>query len=438
VWLTPEEERGYYLGFSNEGLWPLCHRTEIAPVFRPDDFRTYSTVNARFAGAVCDETAHDAPIVLVQDYHFALAPRMIRERLPRSVIVTFWHIPWPSPRQFAACPFGRQLLEGLLGSSIVGFQTAEDAQHFLETVEWSLPASVDRGRRVISFEGSQTAVRSYPVSVEWPSRWASQAPPVAECRAGVRQMLGVPADVPLVVGVDRLDYTKGIPRKLLAIERLLEMHPELRGRFVFAQIAEPSRECLPAYHELRCRVRSLADRINERFGADGCRPIVLLEEHYEAPDVYRFLRAADVCYVNSLHDGMNLVAKEFVSARDDERGVLVLSEFAGASRELTAALTVNPYAVAAAAQALARALEMPAAEQATRMRSLRAVVAKRNAYRWAQAMLTDAVRLRGRQLIHRRNDRERSGIQPRESPSFSQTFIEEDPWPSPKLNCSTR
>jgi trehalose 6-phosphate synthase len=330
----------------------------------------------------------------VQDYHFALAPDMIRRRLPLSTIIAFWHIPWPSPRRFGICRWRRQLLEGLLGSSIVGFQTPDDCRNFIETVGASLDAQIDRRRGVITHAGRQTRVRAYPASVEWPSRLAAQSPSVEVCRAAIRSRLGLAPDVRLGVGVDRLDYTKGITEKLCAVERLLESHPEWLERFVFVQIAEPSRHCLPAYRALRSRLWETADRINARFGAPGYRPIVLLEAHHDPEDVYRFLRAADLCFVGSLHDGMNLVAKEFVTARDDDRGVLILSKFAGAARELTGALLVNPWAIDESADALAEALSMGDEQQSRRMRAMRSIVAEFNSYRWAAEMLSDGARLR--------------------------------------------
>jgi trehalose 6-phosphate synthase len=393
VWLDAHEERGYYYGFANEGLWPLCHRTHVQPVFRSDDFTLYETVNARFAAAVCEEVETECPLILVQDYHLALAPQVIRERLPLSTIVSFWHIPWPHPRDFETCPWGRQLLEGLLGSTIVGFQTPDDCDHFIETVERTLDLHIDRRQDVIACGDRRVTVRAYPVSVEWPNRWARQSAPVEACRAAVRLQLGLPPDVRLAVGVDRLDYTKGIAEKFLAVDRLLESYPEFRERFVLVQIAEPSRSSLGSYREARSRVLETADRVNDRFGTGSYTPIVLLDAHHEPAEVYGFLRAADVCYVGSLHDGMNLVAKEFVAARDDDRGVLVLSRFTGAARELTGALLVNPYAVDETACTLALALGMTQDEQASRMRAMRGVVAEFNAYRWVGEMLTDAARL---------------------------------------------
>ncbi len=394
VWLDPDDQRGYYYGFSNEGLWPLCHHAGVAAVFRAKDFDAYASVNARFAAAVLDESTTERPLVLVQDYHCALAPQLIRERMPLATIVSFWHIPWPTPAAFARCPWGMRLVQGLLGSSIVGLQTPDDCRNFVDTVESLLDVDVSRSRDVIEWEGRPIRVRPYPVSVEWPNRWVRQSASIAECRRAVCDQLGVASDVQLVVGIDRLDFTKGIAEKLLAFAELLERHPDLRGRLVFAQVAEPSRDCLPAYQALRSRIHSLRDRINARFGAKRAGPVVLIEQHQEPREVYRWLRAADVCYVGSLQDGMNLVAKEFVTARDDERGVLVLSRFAGAARELRTALTVEPHAIEETAATLASALNMSIAEQTRRMRTMRAVVAVRNTYRWAGAILTDAARVR--------------------------------------------
>jgi trehalose 6-phosphate synthase len=394
VWLSQEEEQGYYFGFANEGLWPLCHIAHVRPVFRTPDWEQYVRVNRRFADAVKEEARTDDPVVLVQDYHFALAPRMIRERLPRATVLAFWHIPWPSAERFGVCPWHREILEGMLGSSIVGFHTLQHCNNFLEAVDRFLESRIDRERTSVVLGGSESLVRPYPISIEWPDRWALSAPPVPECRREVAAELGLGPDALLAVGVDRLDYTKGIEDRLLAVERLLERFPRLRGRLTFAQLAAPSRTLIAEYQGLNERIEALAARINSRFAEGAWRPIALSRSHHEPPAVFRYLRAADVCYVSSLHDGMNLVAKEFVAAREDERGVLVLSRFTGAARELTEALLVNPYDLEEASAALATALSMDPAEQAERMRAMRAHVSEFNVYRWAGRMLTDAARLR--------------------------------------------
>jgi trehalose 6-phosphate synthase len=396
VWLSVEEEQGYYYGFANEGLWPLCHLAHARPIFRSQDWHYYQSVNAKFADAVCAEVDTDDPIVLVQDYHFALAPKLIRERLPRATVIIFWHIPWPNAERFGICPWRNDLLEGLLGASIVGFHTQLHCNNFVASVDRYLEARIDRERNAAVRHGRATLVRPYPISLEWPPHWLEEVPSVAECRAGIVRDLGLSPEVLIGVGVDRLDYTKGIEERLLAVERLLERFPALRGRFTFVQLAAPSRTLIERYRQLNENVEQLAARVNERFGREGYRPIVLLRAHHEPSTVFRYYRAADVCYVSSLHDGMNLVAKEFVAARNDEHGVLVLSQFTGAARELTEALVVNPYDLDEASSALAAALEMSPEEQRARMRAMRSFIAEFNIYRWAGRMLADAARLRSR------------------------------------------
>jgi alpha,alpha-trehalose-phosphate synthase [UDP-forming] len=396
VWLSAEEEQGYYFGFANEGLWPLCHIAHTRPVFRAPDWEHYQTVNQRFADIVVDEARTEDPIVLVQDYHFALLPRMVRERLPRATIITFWHIPWPNPEAFGILPWREEILEGLLGSSILGFHTQFHCNNFFDTVDRFLEARVDRETFSISYGGETTEVRRYPISIEWPPAALQVQLPVPECRAKVRSALGLAPEVKVGVGVDRLDYTKGILERFMAVERLLEAEPRWVGKFSFVQVAAPSRSSIDEYQNLEARVRALAERINQRFAAPGYAPIVLKIEHHDAAQVYELYRAAELCVVSSLHDGMNLVAKEFVAARDDEQGVLVLSQFTGAARELAEALIVNPYDVEQSAAAMHLALTMSADEQRARMRSMRNLVQEFNVFRWAGRMLTDAARMRHR------------------------------------------
>ena len=396
IWLTPEEERGYYGGFANEGLWPLCHIAHVRPTFRTGDFEYYRTVNARFADAVVAEAKTKDPVVLVQDYHFALLPRMIRDRLPDATIITFWHIPWPNPEAFTICPWRIELLDGLLGSSILGFHTQFHCNNFLDTVDRLIEARVDRESFTVACRGQTTMVHRYPISIEWPPAPLAAAKSVPDARRAVRERLGLPRDHRIGVGVDRLDYTKGILERLNAVARLLEIEPRWIGRFTFVQIAAPSRGTLDDYRDYAGRVRALATAINARYSDVKYPPIALIAEHHEPDAVYEYMRAADVCVVTSLHDGMNLVAKEFVAARDDEQGVLILSQFAGASRELPEALVVNPYDADQCAAALQIALTMSADEQRERMRFMRGVVREFNVYRWAGRMLLDASVLRQR------------------------------------------
>lgn len=397
VWLSKEEEAGYYYGFSNEGLWPLCHIAHVRPVFRSSDWEQYVAVNQRFADAVIAEANTDDPVVLVQDYHFALLPRMVREKLPRATIIMFWHIPWPNPESFGICPWREEILEGLLGNTLLGFHTPFHCKNFLETVDRYLETRIEHEASTISYGGELTQVEPYPISIAWPDNEGQAS--VAECRITVRRELGLPENHLLGVGVDRLDYTKGIIERLQALERMLELHPNLIGKFSLVQIAAPSRSSLDEYQNLEARVRTLAQRINTRFSSGSYLPVLLKIEHYESDQVNRYYRACDVCMVTSLHDGMNLVAKEFIASRDDERGVLILSQFTGAARELHEALIINPYHIEQGAEALYRAVTMPEIEQRERMRSMRTLVKDFNVYRWAGRMLLDAARLRRRERI---------------------------------------
>ena len=396
VWLTKEEEQGYYYGFANEGIWPLCHIAHVRPVFRSQDWAQYVAVNEKFAKTVVEEAKTDDPVVLVQDYHFALLPKMIRERLPKATIITFWHIPFPNAEIFGVCPWREEILDGLLGSSILGFHTRFHCNNFIDSVDRYLESRIDRETSTISYKGDLTAVNHYPISIEYPAKWLKSQKSVSECRNNVRQMNGFPKDRLLGIGVDRLDYTKGILERFLAVERLLELEPSWIGKFTFVQIAAPSRSSLDQYQHFEADVRALAAKINKRFGNESYEPICLKIEHHEPNQVYEYYRASDLCFISSLHDGMNLVAKEFIASRDDEQGVLILSQFTGASRELPEALIVNPYNIDQCAAALHMALEMPKGEQRNRIRSMRGLIQEFNVFRWAGRMLLDAARLRQR------------------------------------------
>lgn len=401
VWLSEEEQQGYYLGFANEGLWPLCHIAFTRPVFRASDWKAYEAVNRKFADTVVAEARNERPIVLVQDYHFALLPRMIRERLPEAIVITFWHIPWPNSEVFSICPWREQILDGLLGSSIIGFHTQFHCNNFTESVDRFLESRIEREDAAISYGGQTSLVHAYPISIEWPPAQLENLPPVVECRDHIRARFGLDEDVKLCVGVERLDYTKGILDRFEALEELFTHHPEWIGKVVVLQIAAPSRGTLPAYQQLYDDCLQRAEDLNRRFGGEGYKPVLMVAEHHTQEQVYEIYRAADVCLVTSLHDGMNLVAKEFVAARDDEQGVLLLSTFAGAARELLEALIVNPYDATMMSDMLLQAITMSPDEQRRRMASLRDIVRDNNVYRWAGSMLLDAARLRKRGAIDR-------------------------------------
>lgn len=399
VWLGDDEQDGYYYGFANEGVWPLCHIAFVRPTFREQDWAYYTSVNKRFADVVADEATADDPIVLVQDYHFGLLPRMIRQRLPRATIITFWHIPWPNAETFGICPWRKEIIDGLLGSTILGFHTQFHCNNFLEGVDRFVESRIDRENASITLGGHETLVRSYPISIEWPPTALASQAPIAECRAAVRQRHGLADDARIAVGIERFDYTKGILDRMRAVDDLLIRQPEWRGKFVFIQAAAPTRGKLGAYAALQDEAQRLANDINARHGDAAYQPILLIIRHHEPHEVYELFRAADICVVSSLHDGMNLVAKEFVASRDDEAGILILSNFAGASRELSEALMVNPYDTHGMAEALGSALRMPAEEQRERMRLMRDLIRQRNVYRWAAQMLLDAAWLRRREKV---------------------------------------
>jgi len=399
VWLSDEEQDGYYYGLANEGLWPLCHIAFIRPIFREQDWAMYRAVNQRFADVVVEEATCENPIVLVQDYHFALLPRMIRNALPRATVVTFWHIPWPNAETFSICPWREEILDGLLGSSILGFHTQFHCNNFFDSVDRFIESRVDHENSLVSFGGRETLVRPYPISIEWPPRGLLNQPSIEQCRNNVRERFSLALDTKVAVGVERFDYTKGILDRMRAVDDLLTMAPHWRGRFVLIQVAAPTRSKLDAYAELEIEAEKLAGEINAKYARDGWKPILLVVRHHEPREVFELFRAADVCVVSSLHDGMNLVAKEFIAARDDERGVLILSSFAGAAYELPEALIVNPYDTHQMAKAYERAMTMSEEEQAGRMQIMVAQISERNVYRWAAQMLFDASWLRRREKI---------------------------------------
>jgi len=395
VWLSAEEEKGYYEGFANEGLWPLCHIAHTRPIFRPEDWLCYQEVNRRFADAVLTEMEGvESPIVLAQDYHFALLPRMIKEARPDARVAIFWHIPWPNPEVFGICPWQRELIDGLLGADLIGFHIQSHCNNFLSCVDRAVEALTAWDRFDVNRQGHVTRVRPYPISVSSENGHTPEIQKsLGEQCAAICNDLNIHATL-LGVGVDRVDYTKGIPERFRGIERFLEVNPSYQRRFSFIQIAAPSRTNIDRYQKLLDEVTAEAARINARFQAGRWMPIVLLKKHHSHEEISRFYRAASVCLVTALHDGMNLVAKEFVASRDDNRGVLILSTFAGAAQELSDALLVNPYDVQQVASAILRALEMPTEEQATRMEHMRTNVRENNVYRWAANLLSDLTDIR--------------------------------------------
>jgi alpha,alpha-trehalose-phosphate synthase [UDP-forming] len=396
VWLTKEEEEGYYYGFANEGLWPLCHIAHTRPLFRANDWQYYQDVNRKFTAAVLEEIENVAkPVVLVQDYHFALLPRMIKEKRPDARVAIFWHIPWPNPEAFGICPWQRQLVDGLLGADLIGFHIQSHCNNFLQTVDRVVESRVDWEHFSALRQDHRTIVRPFPISVDFTDDDAGENNHGFNYleRAALFRSLGVEATF-MGIGVDRVDYTKGILERFLAIERFLEKYPSYQGKFTFVQIGAPSRTHIKRYHDLLAEVEAEADRINWRFQSGKWKPIVFLKRQHSHREIDPYYRAADLCLVTSLHDGMNLVAKEFLAARSDERGVLILSQFTGAARELRDALLVNPYDIDQTADAIRAALEMEPEDKQLRMHRMRKDIREHNIYRWAGNLITELCEVR--------------------------------------------
>jgi len=395
VWLTHQEVHGFYLGFANEGLWPLCHIAHTRPTFRVEDWEHYQAVNRKFADAVLDEIRNDEnPVVVVQDYHFALLPQLIKSARPDARVAIFWHIPWPNPEAFGICPWQRELLEGLLGADLIGFHIQTHCNNFLDTVDRVLECRIEREASAVRRHDHLSVVRRFPISVAMETDDGSPGTELRYLeRADLLATHGVRAPF-MGVGVDRIDYTKGIPERFRGLERFFEKYPSFRGEFTFVQIGAPSRSEIRRYHDLMVEVEQEAERINQRFQTSEWRPIIFLPRHHGREEILPYYRHADLCMVTSLHDGMNLVAKEYVAARHDEQGVLLLSRFTGACHELVDALIVNPYDTEEVATAIYRACQMPPEERHVRMRRMRTVVREHNIYRWAANLISELCEIR--------------------------------------------
>jgi len=384
IWLTPKDAESYYEGFSNEGLWPLCHEAHVRPVFRARDWKAYQRVNTRFAEVIRDELPDLAAPVFIQDYHLALVAASLRASHPEVKTALFWHIPWPNPDRLRICPWRRQILEGLLANDLLAFQLERDRRNFIAAARDELGAAVTRS--TVRYGKRLTAVQAVPIGVDY-DRIQTMTADASMGGDMIRLLAEFKIETPIIgVGVDRLDYTKGIPERLDALEALLERRPDLVGRLTFVQIGVPSRSALDSYITVEAAIDRRVEEINRRFDVAG-GPIRYRKSALKLRRLLALFRLADFCIVSSLHDGMNLVAKEFVSARDDLDGVLVLSEMAGAAQELHDAVVINPYDVEGFTHALERSVDMPRDERQHRMRAMRHVVAGRNIFDWASHIL---------------------------------------------------
>ena len=388
VWLPAQIEHEYYYGLANEGLWPLCHAAFHRPRFSARNWASYQEANQLFANAVLEEADGEQAVVFIQDYHLALLPAILKRNNPKLTVAQFWHIPWPNRETFRAFPWKDQLLDGMLGNDLLGFHLQYHCTNFLETIDRTIEARVDTEHGYVSRNGHRTQVRAFPISIDFEERvrMAGSAN-LASATSEWRRELGSAPEI-LGIGIDRIDYTKGIPDRLQAIDRLLEEHPEYAGRLVFLQVGVPSRTAIADYDDLNRALIRQVDAINRKWGHCSWKPILFVRRHVEQQSLIALQLMADFCLVTSLHDGMNLVAKEFVASRIDGDGVLILSAFTGAARELTEALIVNPFAVDEMAETIHQAINMPAEERRRRMNRMRSVVAANNVYRWAATILS--------------------------------------------------
>ncbi|MBS3915611.1 MAG: trehalose-6-phosphate synthase [Bacteroidetes bacterium] len=393
LWLTKEEEDHYYYGFSNEGIWPLCHIAHTRPIFRIEDWGYYQKVNEDFANAALEETLdEEEPLILIQDYHFALLPELIKRKKPKARVAIFWHIPWPNPESFGICPWQKEILIGLLGADLIGFHTQYHCNHFLETVNNSLESRVLWENFTVKMGGHTTLIKPFPISIDFTMKDLNNE----EVKPDIEFLMkehGIKTKF-IGIGVDRLDYTKGIIEKFLAVELFLERNPDYLSKFTFVQIGAPSRMSIKSYADTALAIEKEADRINNRFKSKNWKPILLLKKHHSHDEIQPYYKTARFCMVTSLHDGMNLVAKEFVSQRNNEDGVLILSRFAGASQKMQGAIVINPYDTDKSANAILQALEMKLDEQNSRMQSMRKEILSNNIYAWAADLLRTMASIR--------------------------------------------
>jgi trehalose 6-phosphate synthase len=393
IWLNKEEEEGYYYGFSNEGLWPLCHNTHTRPAFKEPDWLMYKEVNRKFADSVLEELPSESPFIFVQDYHFTLLPKMIKDKRPDAKIALFWHIPWPTPEAFMICPYQNEILEGMLGCDLIGFHVQNHCNNFLDTANRLLESRVDTEKFSVVRSGKETFIRAFPISID---AHRKQDPIKDDTQSRVEKLkkeFNLESRI-IGIGVDRIDYTKGLVERMLAIDRFLEKYPEYKKRFVFIQLAAPSRTHIKRYHDLIGELDELVEKINWKHVDGDWRPIIYLKKYFSQNDIYPYYKLADVCIVSSLHDGMNLVAKEYVAEKKDLSGSLILSQFTGASREFTDAILINPYSIEEFADAIKLSIEMPPEEKKKRMENMRKTIAENNVYRWAGNIITELTALK--------------------------------------------
>ncbi|MBN1405969.1 MAG: trehalose-6-phosphate synthase [Candidatus Omnitrophica bacterium] len=398
VWLTKEQENGYYYGYSNEALWPLCHMAFQRPIFRKEDWDYYKTVNEKFAKTIIEEVGDKKAFVWIQDYHLCLLPKYLKEMAPNQLIIAhFWHIPWPNYDAFRICPQRKDLLESMLSSDLLGFHIRYHCDSFLDAIDREVESKIDRERFSVVRNNHETLIRPYPISVDFEGiNELVNSKEVAEAEKAIKEEFDL-SGLKVLLGLDRIDYTKGIPERLLAIDKLLENHPDLKEKIVFLQMGELSRIHIAKYKDLNDEINALVEQINWKHSTENWKPIVFVRRHMSLEELLAFYRIGDICLVSSLHDGMNLVAKEFIASRTDESGVLVLSQFTGAARELADATLINPYDCEQFSEGIYAALTMPAEEQKKRMKKMREITQSNNIFRWAGKVISELLKFEFRE-----------------------------------------
>ncbi len=394
VWLSERLRREYYCGLANRALWPLCHNAYQRPHFSATEWESYRKANEIFAEAIVEEAAGRPAMVFIQDYHLALVPRLLRKRNPRLVTAHFWHIPWPDPDTFFVFPWSAELLDGMLGNNLVGFQLSKHSANFLRCVERAGEHLVDTARGRVFGEANTTVVHDFPIGIDFDHHAKSAASP--ETGAAIEDWkLRLGSKVRVGIGIDRIDYTKGIPERFQALDLFFDRHPEWRGNLVFVQVGVPSRDEIPEYRQLAEEIHARIGALNERWGTADWKPVHFVNENLPPAQMIALHRLADFCLVTPLHDGMNLVAKEFVASREDLDGVLVLSRFAGAAVELSSGILVNPFSEEDIADGIHTALTLPRAQRMVRMSRMRSAVRDNDIHRWAADVFSAAVQAAG-------------------------------------------
>jgi trehalose 6-phosphate synthase/phosphatase len=393
LWLDQHDVSRYYLGYSNQFLWPLCHYRPALTRVRARYWERYRRVNRRFADAVLDEARLHDSVVWFHDYHLALASAFVRARRPELSLAHFWHIPWPPLEIFEVTPQASALIAGLLANDLMGFQLSSHRSNFLRCAQALVGAEIDWSAHTATLDEHVCHVRSFPISIDVDAFVAAATAPGADEAVARLRDRYCPPGGQFGIGVDRMDYSKGLPEKLKALDFLWERYPEYRGRFTFVQVGVPSRTDIEAYDELTQKVDRLVREINERYGTADWQPVHLIKQSLPAERLALLYRSADICIVASLRDGMNLVAKEFVACQTDARGVLLLSRFAGAAQELGHALQVNPYDPEEFARILRDALALPAEQRAEMI--VRARDELRTIYDWMSDIFAEWGAVRG-------------------------------------------